>query len=253
MKLKCFAALIAAVFCLSTAQSAHEVYDVKTGDVTITLLDFEGVKAVPGTKISLTKAEDSDSKMEAVSDALGTCTVNLPNGRYILGVQGYDVAIVQASGDAKIEELQLFMPKEGLQVGGQEVVQYEEGVEVIQEEGVESGSSAKKKGILLLAAGVVAAILLTDDDDDSSSDSADATTDAVAAVASEGSSASASSGSSAAVRSSSSSSAASSSSPSATPARKVVTRTRARVVYSGGSGGSGGNGGDDGGGGGVSN
>lgn len=201
---------------------ADDVIRFKGDAATFKLLKSDAKTAVSGPVLVFKSALDEGTKYEFQPNAFGDYPVELQDGRYVLGINGKDLSVVEADKNAELEIIQLILSDKALLVGGQEetVVEVDpetiteevieeveeidvevsaEEAELIEGEEEEEGSGgAKFKTILLVAAGIVAAVLIADeidsDDDDDNDSVADAAADTAAAAA-ESTSSAASSGS----------------------------------------------------------
>ena len=92
----------------------------KTGDVSITLLQSDGITPMGAAEIKMLAADDSRVLAESVSDRLGQAVVMLTEGRYLLNVSGRTLAVVEATGDATLTACRVVVPDAALMVAGAE-------------------------------------------------------------------------------------------------------------------------------------
>jgi hypothetical protein len=150
------------------AQPDAQLARFKTGEVSFTLLQSDGVTPVAETQIKMLSADDSAVVAETVSDKLGKAIVALTEGRYLLNVAGQTLSVVDVAGDASLSQCRVVIPAAALLVAGQEEAKEEE--------------EERKRGafwlrpvviggvVVLLAAGGYAIYENNDDDDDDDDD-----------------------------------------------------------------------------------
>lgn len=105
-----------------TAQAADEAKRIphfKTGDLTITLLDTDGINPLAGAALTLTDAQSGDQVVEAQASKSGVCEINLENGRYVLGVDGKNITVVDASEQGDMDWARIIVNDSSMMVGGQ--------------------------------------------------------------------------------------------------------------------------------------
>jgi len=100
--------------------SANGLLKLKAGSCTFTLLDSNGVKPLADVTLSLASVKDGKRIAKTASDRMGRCTLDVPKGRHILGVDDLNVSIVEASDVAKSSECRILVSKDALIVGGQD-------------------------------------------------------------------------------------------------------------------------------------
>ena len=102
------------------ADTAGELVRFKTGDVSFTLLQADGITPMGAAEIKMLAADDSRVLAESVSDRLGQAIVMLTEGRYLLNVSGRTLAVVEAAGDATLTACRVVVPDAALMVAGAE-------------------------------------------------------------------------------------------------------------------------------------
>lgn len=116
--------VLAAVMLLTcgawAADPSGQLVKFKTGDVSVTLLQSDGITPMGAAEIKMLAADDSRVLAESVSDRLGQAVVMLTEGRYLLNVSGRTLAVVEAAGDATLTACRVVVPDAALMVAGAE-------------------------------------------------------------------------------------------------------------------------------------
>ena len=77
---------LAATASVRAADGDGQLIQFKTGDVSFTLLQSDGVTPLAATELRMLSPEDGGVLAEAVSDQLGRAVIALIEGRYLLNV-----------------------------------------------------------------------------------------------------------------------------------------------------------------------
>ncbi|MGD9780924.1 MAG: hypothetical protein AB7V14_02090 [Kiritimatiellia bacterium] len=164
MKKLCMAMAAMALFVAGSVQAADEageLVSLKSGEISFTLLQSDGVTPMSAAPIKMLATDDGRVLVEAVSDHLGQAAVALSEGRYLLNVSGRTLAVLEATAAAATTSCRVVIPDAALMVAGEEG---EEGDEV-------AGAPVWLKpvligGVVVLVAGGAYAIYDNNDDDD---------------------------------------------------------------------------------------
>jgi len=154
-------ALVASVS-VQAADGDSQLIQFKTGEVSFTLLQSDGVTPLAAAELKMLSPENGGVLAEAVSDRLGRAAVALSEGRYLLNVSGQNLSVLDVASDATLTSCRVVIPDAGMLVAGQE------------EEVVEGGAPVWLKpvvigGVVVLVAGGVGYAIYdnnNDDDDD---------------------------------------------------------------------------------------
>jgi len=101
-----------------TPAAAGSLLKLKAGTCTFTILDSQGVNPLPGMQLVLAAPADGAVAVKSVTDNAGACAVEIPQGRYVMSVQGMDLAILEASTDQTLSECRIVLPEEAMVMGG---------------------------------------------------------------------------------------------------------------------------------------
>ena len=161
MGLMAVLALVATVS-VQAADGDNQLIQFKTGEVSFTLLQSDGVTPLAAAELKMLSPENGGVLAEAVSDRLGRAAVALSEGRYLLNVSGQNLSVLDVASDATLTSCRVVIPDAGMLVAGQE------------EEVVEGGAPVWLKpvvigGVVVLVAGGVGYAIYdnnNDDDDD---------------------------------------------------------------------------------------
>jgi hypothetical protein len=144
------------------------VLTMKAGRCTFSLLDSAGVKALKGSSFSLSSAENGRAIVKMKADKAGKCIFNVAVGRYILAVDGKNLAVIDVAKTAKIVECRVVVPEQGVLVGGAEGDVPKEG-DVLKKPLLSKGVVIGGVGVLV--AGTTYAIIENNEDDGGGSQS----------------------------------------------------------------------------------
>ncbi len=103
-----------------SAPMAERVLKMKTGRCEFKLLDSKGVKPLAAAKLTVSDANDGSVAAEAVASKKGTCSVTLDEGRYVLGIDGVNIAVMESSTASEITECRIVVPETPMLVGAGE-------------------------------------------------------------------------------------------------------------------------------------
>lgn len=103
-----------------TPAAAGSLLKLKAGTCTFTILDAQGVNPLPGMQLVLASPADGTVAAKTVTDNAGACALDIAQGRYVMSVQGMDLAILEASTDQTLTECRIVLPDEAMVVGGED-------------------------------------------------------------------------------------------------------------------------------------
>lgn len=121
MKWLSMVALVAVIFAASAVQAddtAGPLVRFKTGEVSFTLLQADGVTPMNAAAIKMLAADNGRVQVEAVSDSQGKAAVTLAEGRYLLNIDGRTLSVLEAAGDATLTSCRVVVPAVPLVVAG---------------------------------------------------------------------------------------------------------------------------------------
>ena len=95
------------------------VLEIKSGACKMSLLDSNGVTPLADKSVVMASTKDDSAIAKATSDKLGKCSLDLKPGKYILRIEGRNMAIIKVADSAKITECRIVVPESELQVGSQ--------------------------------------------------------------------------------------------------------------------------------------
>ena len=113
-----FAAFVATAG--SESQSQGQWVRFKTGEVSLTLLDSNGVLPMKNAEVKLLSSEDNKELLSTISDGSGRAMVTMDAGRYLLNVSGRTLAVVEFADDATLTSCRVVVPAQDMMVAGQE-------------------------------------------------------------------------------------------------------------------------------------
>ena len=113
-----FAAFVATAG--SESQGQGQWVRFKTGEVSLTLLDSNGVLPMKNAEVKLLSSEDNKELLSTVSDGSGRAMVTMGAGRYLLNVSGRTLAVVEFADDAALTSCRVVVPAQDMMVAGQE-------------------------------------------------------------------------------------------------------------------------------------
>jgi len=99
---------------------AERVLKMKTGRCEFKLLDSRGVKPLAAAKLTVSDANDGSIAAQAIASKKGTCSVTLDEGRYVLGIDGVNIAVMESSKASEITECRIVVPETPISVGAGE-------------------------------------------------------------------------------------------------------------------------------------
>ncbi|MGB4047190.1 MAG: hypothetical protein WBL24_03370 [Kiritimatiellia bacterium] len=155
---------LAATASVRAADGDGQLIQFKTGDVSFTLLQSDGVTPLAATELRMLSPEDGGVLAEAVSDQLGRAVIALIEGRYLLNVSGQNLSVLDVASDATLTSCRVVVPAAAMLVAGQE-----------EEEDDDRGGAVWLKpvvigGAVVFVAGAGYAIYDHNDDDDGDGD-----------------------------------------------------------------------------------
>ena len=119
MGLMAVLALVASVS-VQAADGDSQLIQFKTGEVSFTLLQSDGVTPLAAAELKMLSPENGGVLAEAVSDRLGRAAVALSEGRYLLNVSGQNLSVLDVASDATLTSCRVVIPDAGMLVAGQE-------------------------------------------------------------------------------------------------------------------------------------
>ena len=102
------------------AQAADQLVQFKAGEISMSVLDSDGVTPLQSAAIKMLSPEDNSVLSETVSDNLGKAVLALEEGRYLLNISDVTLAVMDVSSDATITSCRVVMPAAAMLVAGQE-------------------------------------------------------------------------------------------------------------------------------------
>ncbi len=118
---------LVAVAIASTAMAADvqkksvvKIPSVKSGKCSITLLDKDGIKPLPGAELKLQSVKDSKKVITAKADKAGLCVLkNIADGRYVMIVNGKVMSLFDVSKSGQFAWCRIIVGDKPMLVGGQ--------------------------------------------------------------------------------------------------------------------------------------
>lgn len=102
------------------AQAADQLVQFKAGEISMAVLESDGVTPLQSASIKMLSPEDNSVLSETVSDDLGKAVLALEEGRYLLNISDVTLAVMDVSADATITSCRVVMPAAAMLVAGQE-------------------------------------------------------------------------------------------------------------------------------------
>ena len=102
------------------AQAADQLVQFKAGEISMAVLESDGVTPLQSAAIKMLSPEDNSVLSETVSDNLGKAVLALEEGRYLLNISDVTLAVMDVSSDAAITSCRVVMPAAAMLVAGQE-------------------------------------------------------------------------------------------------------------------------------------
>jgi len=100
--------------------AVERMLKLKTGECEFKLLDSKGVEPLAFSDLTLSSPENGDVVVQATADKRGECVVRLDAGRYILGVNGVNLSIMEVTASSEIAECRIVVPERPMLVGAGE-------------------------------------------------------------------------------------------------------------------------------------
>ena len=97
---------------------AGELVRFKSGTLSFTLLEADGVTPMNGAAIQMQAPEDAAVMAESVSDKQGNADLTLAAGRYLLNVSGRTLSVLEVADDATLTACRVVVPATALMVAG---------------------------------------------------------------------------------------------------------------------------------------
>ncbi|MBC8453741.1 hypothetical protein H8D64_01655 [PVC group bacterium] len=93
------------------------ILKLKSGKCEFKLLDSKGVTPLRFSEITFASPETGDVVVQATTDKKGNSVVALETGRYIIGVNGINLSIMDVTETSEITECRIVVPEEPMMVG----------------------------------------------------------------------------------------------------------------------------------------
>lgn len=97
---------------------AGELVRFKSGTLSFTLLEADGVTPMNGAAIQMQAPEDAAVMAESVSDKQGNADLTLAAGRYLLNVSGRTLSVLEVADAATLTACRVVVPAMALMVAG---------------------------------------------------------------------------------------------------------------------------------------
>lgn len=124
MKRKLCIAAVVSMVGLATAeivsQADGQFARFKSGEVTLTLLNSNGITPMKDATVKMLSATDGKDVATVVSDAAGHAVVKMDAGRYLLNVLDRNLCVVEFADNATLTEARVVVPAEGMLAAGAE-------------------------------------------------------------------------------------------------------------------------------------
>jgi len=102
------------------ADNSGELARFKSGTLSFTLLESDGVTPMNGAAIQMQAPEDAAVVAESISDKQGNADLVLVEGRYLLNVSGRTLSVLEVADDASLTACRVVVPSSAMLVAGQE-------------------------------------------------------------------------------------------------------------------------------------
>lgn len=165
-KLACLAGMVAILgMSLTLAQAVEsDTYNatqslikMKSGACSFKVMGPDGVKPLSDIEISLTAGDDAAKSVAAVTDQQGACSLATEDGRYVVALNGRDVAVLETTPENELSEYKfVFTASPDLLVGG-------------QDDGEEDDDNDAAIILLIVGAAIGAGFIIENNVDDDSS------------------------------------------------------------------------------------
>ena len=127
------------------AQAADQLVQFKAGEISMAVLESDGVTPLQAASIKMLSPEDNSVLSETVSDSLGKAVLALEEGRYLLNISDMTLAVMDVSADASITSCRVVVPAASMLVAGQDADSDDNG-----------GGGASVSGAWIVPAGIFA-------------------------------------------------------------------------------------------------
>ena len=119
-------AVLAIVGSAWAVDPSGELVRFKSGPLSFTLLESDGVTPMSGAAIQMQTPEDAAVMAESVSDKQGNADLTMAAGRYLLNVSGRTLSVLEVADDATLTACRVVVPAAALMVAGQDAEAEEE-------------------------------------------------------------------------------------------------------------------------------
>jgi hypothetical protein len=119
-------AVLAIVGTAYAVDPSGELVRFKSGPLSFTLLESDGVTPMSGAAIQMQTPEDAAVMAESVSDKQGNADLTMAAGRYLLNVSGRTLSVLEVADDATLTACRVVVPAAALLVAGEDAEAEEE-------------------------------------------------------------------------------------------------------------------------------
>ncbi len=106
--------------------NAGELVRFKSGPLSLTLLESDGVTPMSDATIQMQNPEDAAVMAESVSDKQGNADLTMAAGRYLLNVSGRTLSVLEVADDATLTACRVVVPEAAMLVAGEDEEEEEE-------------------------------------------------------------------------------------------------------------------------------
>jgi hypothetical protein len=127
----------------SASGAAGAVLKMKSGACKFTLVQSDGVRPAAKAELKLTDVQNAERTITAQANALGVCSAEISEARYIVAVNGRKLGLLESSATGNVSEYRIILPGTPAIVAGQDPT---------------TDNDSGKGGLVLLAAAGGAAV-----------------------------------------------------------------------------------------------
>ena len=138
------------------AQAADQLVQFKAGEISMAVLESDGVTPLQSASIKMLSPEDNSVLSETVSDNFGKAVLALEEGRYLLNISDVTLAVMDVSADAAISSCRVVMPAASMLVAGQEAQDNQDGGGASASGAAVAGGTGAGLASWIVPAGIVA-------------------------------------------------------------------------------------------------
>jgi hypothetical protein len=103
----------------SASGAAGAVLKMKSGACKFTLVQSDGVRPAAKAELKLTDVQNAERTITAQANALGVCSAEISEARYIVAVNGRNLGILETSATGSVSEYRIILPGTPAIVAGQ--------------------------------------------------------------------------------------------------------------------------------------